>query len=177
MKGYEVIRKSSEDRIRFYFISSGKRRIIKVVDFVRLKEFEDLEVYNLGFGDYNVDTNLMEDQLYTDNGDERKVFNTVLNTILIFFQHYPLKMLIIRGSDSKEEFKEKCRITCTKNCGNACRKFNQRIRIYRNYLNKNFGDLSLKFEFFGGLISDSGQIFKEPYIPGKEYDSVLLKKI
>src|SRR5688572_28787008 len=118
MKGYEVIRKSSEDRIRFYFISSGKRRIIKVVDFVRLKEFEDLEVYNLGFGDYNVDTNLMEDQLYTHNGDERKVFNTVLNTILIFFQHYPLKMLIIRGSDSKEEFKEKCRITCTKNCGN-----------------------------------------------------------
>jgi len=44
----------------------------------------------------------------------RNVFNTVLHTVPDFFTKYPNDIIIVSGSDSKDDFSEKCRLTCKK---------------------------------------------------------------
>jgi hypothetical protein len=109
-----------------------------------------------------------------NKGDGRIVLNTVLSTIPLFFDLYPTDALIVQGSDSREDFPEKCRLTCRKRCTESCKKQNQRIRIYCNFLNKNFTTLVKTYIFFG--LSESKMPDFEQYIPGKEYKSVLIYK-
>ena len=49
---------------RYYFISVGKRRIIKVVDFVPTA---NRRIYNMGFGDLKTDGSI-NDSARSDNG-------------------------------------------------------------------------------------------------------------
>ena len=84
-------------------------------------------------------------------------------------------MILVKGSDSAFEFRNQCRSKCERNCGPGCRKLDQGIRIYRNYLNQNFEQLTMGFQFFGGVTKGLDIIEKEPYFPGKEYDSIFVK--
>jgi len=177
MKGYDMVECKSENSVKYYFISPGLINVMKGIDFNFLDRTGNIEVFNLGFGDYDFGTGEIDDNSKTGNNDGRKVFSTVLNAIPKFFQYYPEKMLLIRSSDSTIQFKTNCQQTCKRMCGDKCRKFKQRLRIYRNYLNQNFKQLGIGYDFFGGFIDQNGIILFEPYIIEKEYDVILIKKL
>jgi hypothetical protein len=170
---YEI--ESDEDLIIF-FVSKGKENVVKAVQYEYVGQYEDKGVYNLGFGDYNLKTGAINDAINNNNGDERIVLNTVLSTIPAFFEHYPEKMLLIRGSDSAVKFKEECNKQCHRKCGENCRKFNQRIRIYRNFVDLNFDELSIDYQFYGGFKNIQGKLVLENYIPGKDYIAIYCLK-
>jgi hypothetical protein len=146
----------------------------KIVEHSLIETRENRKVYNLGFGDYNAETGQVIDDEVFNRGDGRIVLNTVLLTIPLFFDQNPNDALIVQGSDSRDDFPEKCRLTCTKRCTDNCRKQHQRIRIYCNFLDKSFSSLVKKYIFFG--LSDSKELDFEQYIPGNSYKSVLIYK-
>lgn len=55
-------------------------------------------------------------------------------------------------------------------------KANQRIRIYRNYVDKNLEFLKTEYQFFGGYIDFFGNDYEEEYVKGKDYISASVIK-
>jgi len=92
--------------IHYIFESSGQKRIIKAVQYSRLKSKSGDIVYNLGFGDYNSESKSISDIENSNNGDMRNIFNTVLSTIPIFFKEFPEFPIFIQGSDSHIHLKK-----------------------------------------------------------------------
>ncbi|TLV00909.1 DUF6934 family protein [Dyadobacter luticola] len=160
----------------FTFISSGHEPIIKAVQYAYIQKFEDRDVYNLGFGDLDLQSQQIVDQVKSNNGDAYKVFRTVLSTIPKLFELFPAAIIMVQGSDSGSDFAEKCRKTCLKNCNLTCRRSNQRISVYRSYVEKNFENLSSTYWFLGGFAENPQSIITELYIPGRIYDAILLFK-
>lgn len=72
----------------FSFESRGKNGIIKKKVnyriFSRLPNGEP--VYNLGFGDWTEETELLDDTSISNNGDRDKVLATVASTLLSFYE-------------------------------------------------------------------------------------------
>jgi hypothetical protein len=63
----------------FEFISVGpKGEIVKAISF---DESHLKDVYNLGFGDYILENNTIDDLAISDNGDSEKVLATVAQSI------------------------------------------------------------------------------------------------
>lgn len=173
---YEFNVTKSETNLLFIFISKGNTDIVKAVQYQYINELGGKEVYNLGFGNYDIETDTMTDDTTDNNGDVYKVFNTVLSSIPIFFEHNKNAVLFVQGSDSKPDFIEKCRQGCSRKCGNECKKAHRRINIYRGHLDKHYNELSIDFQFMGGVKSLENQIMVEEYECRKRYDSVLLLK-
>ncbi len=149
---YEVQPDDTLEGLNFLFVSEGKSDVIKVVNYAFVERVNEIDTYNLGFGDVDSTTNHVTDSVATENGDARKVFNTVLSTVPLFFEKYPDCKLLVKGSDSRKEFKDECRERCQKNCAaQQCRKFNQRIRIYRNFVEINLDGLNTEYQFFEHL--------------------------
>ncbi|KQS33399.1 DUF6934 family protein [Dyadobacter sp. Leaf189] len=158
---------------KLMFTSEGPDNIIKAVQYTYVRKFEGRNVYNLGFGDYDPQFDHIIDQAKSNNGDAYKVFRTVLSTIPPFFENFPEAIIMVQGSDSRTDFAEKCRETCIRRCTKVCRKFNQRITLYRNYVEKNFQVLGLHYWFLGGFLRENRSLTTELYIPGRLYDAIL----
>jgi hypothetical protein len=173
---YELTERISDQSIDYLFISKGKTDIIKVIQYIYFTELYGKSIFNLGFGDYDLNKDKINDSVNTDNGDVYKVFNTVLATIPKFFDIFRDAMLMVQGSDSKTEFTEKCRLTCKKKCTSYCKNQHRRISVYTYYVNKNFETLKDEYTFWGGVKDDNGTIQLEPYIPQKKYGSVFVMK-
>ena len=174
---YEIKRAITNEGIDFFFMSAGKREIVKIVQYMYAGRFQGKELYNLGFGDYNYRARMYSDDIVTENDDPYKVYHTVLGTIPCFFQIYENAMIVVQGSDSTQKFQDNCRIICTRKCPlNTCKKAHRRINIYRNYIDKYFEDLSQEYEFFGSLKAYENQILAKEYIKGEKYLTILLKK-
>ncbi len=173
---YELEEEKSEHDLKFFFISKGHQDIIKAIQYSYVQELNSKSVYNIGFGDYDIENDNIIDNVNTNNGDAYKVFNTVLNTIPIFFENYATSILMVQGSDGRPEFMEHCKLTCTKKCNNECKNHNRRINIYKTYVDKNFSTLSIDYHFLGGIKNDDEETFLEPYELQKKYDSVFLFK-
>src|SRR5215217_2387944 len=122
----------------FTFTSNGQKMIIKAIQYTYIQQFEDRNVYNLGFGDLDFEVNEIIDEAKSNNGDAYKVFRTVLSTIPKFFEIFPDAIIMVQGSDSGSNFAEKCKKTCVRDCAVKCRRANQRISVYRNFVEKNF---------------------------------------
>ncbi|WP_031526135.1 DUF6934 family protein [Dyadobacter crusticola] len=161
---------------KFMFTSKGSATIIKAVQYTFIEKFEGKNVYNLGFGDYDPQSDDIIDQAKSNNGDAYKVFRTVLSTIPPFFENFPEAIIMVQGSDSSTDFAERCRETCMKRCTKTCRKFNQRITLYRGYVEKNFQVLGLHYWFLGGFLKENSSLITELYIPGRLYDAILFFK-
>ena len=83
------------DKDQYIFESIGTNgSIFKVVIF---SEIED-NVYNLGFGDYDLMTNEIDDKIVSDNGDMVKVIATIVRIALRFFAENPMTYIYIEGS-------------------------------------------------------------------------------
>lgn len=171
---YQLKEEKSDLDLKFYFISSGQRNIVKVVQYSFVRELGGRRVYNLGFGDYNLENDEIIDNVITGNGDAFKVFYTVLNTIPIFFEYFKKEALLVQGSDGRPDFIETCRKTCIKNCKDGCKKYNRRIKIYIGFIEKNYEKLVINYQFWGIFQNLFQESVLEPYQRGKNYHSILL---
>lgn len=175
VRSYDTVKTETVEAIQYLFISSGKADIIKAIRYQYVGEFLGRQTYNLGFGDYDVKTDDVSDEIISNNGDAYAVFITVLHTVPDFFASFPEAMMMVQGSDSSEEFERACRANCNRKCTTICRKRNRRIKIYRDYVNKNFNELQRFYTFYGGLPAGRQHVV-ESYIPGNDYDTVFLQK-
>lgn len=107
----------------FEFLSEGKHgRIIKVIQFQAMN-IENL--YNLAFGDKNMDTGELNDKVVTDNGDSEKVLATVVASLYVFADRYPDIWVYATGSSSA------------------------RTRLYRMGINKYYDIATADFDIMG----------------------------
>lgn len=166
----------SETGIKYYFLSEGSNAVIKAVEYFYFTDFNGKMVYNLGFGDYDIVSDKIDDRVNTDNGDIYHVFNTVLSTVPEFFNSISDAAVMVRGSDSSDEFERECRQICKRNnCDNICQKKHQRIRTYCSYVSREYDALIQTYDFFGGAQRQDDTVI-ERFIRNKFYDSVLLVK-
>ncbi|HEX2609059.1 MAG TPA: hypothetical protein VHK91_16870 [Flavisolibacter sp.] len=170
---YETTITYEDQAVTFLFMSKGNRAIVKAVEYRFVQKLLGRSLYNLGFGDYEIDAGRILDHTDTNNGDPYKVFHTILHTIPIFFDIYPEAMVLVQGSDSTMEFEVACRKTCKRKCVNDCKKHHRRIRIYCNYVDRNFMEISKRYVFFGVSIDDNHAVM-EPYQTGRAYIAVFL---
>ncbi len=132
-------------------------------------------VFNLGFGDYNIETDEFCDTIKSMNGDPFRIFNTVLLTMSLFFKSNENSIILISGSDSTDEFEINCRKDCYRiNCANNCKKRNQRIKIYCNFINKNFDTILNDYTIFGSNFNENLEISE--FKKGKLYEVLLIYK-
>ncbi|TDQ11052.1 DUF6934 family protein [Pedobacter metabolipauper] len=141
----------SEKGIKYFFISKGKKDVVKAVHYMYNSNIYQQKIYNLGFGDYQLDIDEIDDKVNTNNVDIYKVFNTVLSTVPIFFKAFPGSIIIVQGSDSNPDFHKTCKSTCRKRCEDICKNQNRRIKSYTRYVNKNYDELTKDYAFFGGV--------------------------
>ena len=91
---YELI--ATTNRLQFEFVSEGpKGKIIKRIEYTYI---ESLDFWNLGFGDYNPNTDGIDDQVVSDNGDGRKVLATVSFSLQEFLAIRPHATVFFTGS-------------------------------------------------------------------------------
>ncbi len=160
---YEVVEEKSDTGLKFFFKSKGKQNIIKVIHYSFVQQLSGKNIYNLGFGDYNLMNDTIIDDINANNGDTYKVFNTVLRTIPVFFENFENAILMVQGSDGKPGYIEKCRRICRKNCVQECKNYNRRISIYCGYVDRNYDLLIVDFQFLGGLLNEQHQAEVEVY--------------
>ncbi|AXY72598.1 hypothetical protein D3H65_00790 [Paraflavitalea soli] len=162
---------------RYYFLSEGEKQIVKAVQYAYIGLKEGRLTYNLGFGSFDSTKGTVHDDDISDNGDQYKVFNTVLSTVPDFLQNYPGAMVMVQGSDSAIGYPDMCRVTCKKKCiPPACKNANRRINIYKSYVNKNFAQLSVDYKFWGGVKEADYHNVVEEYQINNNYDSVFFIK-
>ncbi|WP_139298240.1 DUF6934 family protein [Pedobacter hartonius] len=173
-QGYHVAKEKSKLKLRFLFFSEGVKTVFKVVDYdyIGLLYF-GTKTFNLSLGDLDPITRKIEDNVNTENGDVYDVLNTVLNTVPIFFDNYPKCTLMVKGSDSGEEFATKCKASCTKKCidVNNCKNKDRRINVYSRYVSSNYDELVKEYAFFG-----ANNDMVEPFEKHKKYDTVFVQK-
>src|ERR1700753_2058646 len=79
---------------RYRFISTGRQKIKKAVEFIPLK---NRNMVNLGFGDVMPDGTI-NDRIHSNNGDIRKVLATVVQILLHFTSQNPSTMVFFAGN-------------------------------------------------------------------------------
>jgi len=166
----------ANDLLQFYFLSEGDKNIVKVVQYQYVKDFDGRPLFNLGFGDFDMESGAVSDEELSNNKDHYKVFHTVLNTVPRLFDAYGNIILMAQGSDSKKEYIDNCRASCSKKCGpGPCKNAHRRIKIYRSFVDKYFEELSETYIFMGSE-GVGNQNFMEFYQKGKKYNTVLVMK-
>ena len=175
---YDTVEEVTDTGIHYFFMSEGKKDIVKAIHYMYVRDLMGKRVYNLGFGNYDPATDRIIDDLTPNNGDHYPIFHTVLSTIPGFFRTYPDAMMMVQGSDSTQRYIMNCRLTCKKKCnGRVCRNAHRRINLYRNYVEKNYGTLNKEYIFLGSKTNVEDQPITEPFQKGKNYYTILLHKI
>lgn len=134
---------SDVDLVTFEFISEGvKGKIHKLIQFTptNLKG-----IYNLAFGDKDLKTGKIDDQIISNNGDSEKVLATVVSAIYAFSEKNEETMIYATGSTES------------------------RTRLYRIGITKYLEEANRDFEIFGEL-EDSWELFER----NKDYLGFLL---
>jgi hypothetical protein len=165
---------AEEIKIQYLFESVGEKTIIKAIEYTPIQAMGGRTIYNLGFGDYDEALGTIVDDVNSNNGDMRIVFNTVLSTVPLFFATNADAVIIVSGSDSHDDFIADCLPTCKKKCTDNCKNYQRRIKTYRYYVDKNFEDLSGDYIFFGRNKNKANTFVQ--YIPNHEYDDILVYK-
>ena len=130
---------------RFEFISEGpKGAIRKLIEF---QETTNPLVYNLAFGDFDAQTEKIDDLSVSNNGDTEKILATVVNAIYTFFNKYPDVFVYATGSTKA------------------------RTRLYRMGLTRFYEERKKDFYLYG-QVGDDFIEFKN----GNEYDGFLVQR-
>ncbi|MBC7552712.1 MAG: hypothetical protein H7257_01905 [Taibaiella sp.] len=173
---YEVKEVNADKSIKYLFFSRGDSDIFKAVAFDYIQDFKGYPLFNLGFGDYILETEEIDDSVNSNNGDMHTVFYTVLSTVPKFFVVHPNALMVVEGSDHTHDFWDKCKKDCKKNCTDTCKNLNRRIKTYRYFVNKNYATLIKDYSFFGGTREMGTVIIHDDYEIGREYDLVFCKR-
>ncbi len=139
---YEL--KSGEQLEVFEFVSIGANgKIPKLVQYTPTN-YKDL--YNLGFGDKNIETGEIDDNVISNNGDSEKVLVTVVSTLYAFIDKHKEAMVYATGTTKS------------------------RTRLYRMGINKYLEEIKQDFEIYGEL-EDGWEEFRKDV----EYEAFLVK--
>jgi hypothetical protein len=135
----------AEDSLEvFEFISAGdKGEIVKIVQFLQISD----NLYNLGFGDKNLETGEISDIIVSNNGDSRKVLATVAASVYAFTGKYPNAFVFATGSTKA------------------------RTRLYRIGISNNLDEILQNFEVFG-LMNGKLKNFRK----GENYQGFFVKR-
>jgi hypothetical protein len=140
---YEYVTESEAEL--FKFTSEGiKGNIKKLVVYSQMLQ---KDIYNLAFGDYDEETNSINDTVITNNNDSQKVLATVASTLYVFTEKHPNVWVYAAGSNAA------------------------RTRLYRIGIATNLEEIVEDFEVYG-LSGDTWQEFKK----GNEYEAFLVKR-
>lgn len=140
---YEYVTESEAEL--FKFTSEGtKGSIRKLVVYTQMLE---KDIYNLAFGDYDEETNSINDNVVTDNKDSQKILATVASTLYIFTDKHPNVWVYATGSNAA------------------------RTRLYRMGITTNLEEILEDFEIYG-LSGETWQAFEKR----KEYEAFLVKR-
>jgi len=129
----------------FKFTSEGIKGSVKKL--VVYSQMFQKDVYNLAFGDYDEETNSIDDTVTTNNNDSQKVLATVASTLYVFTDKHPNVWVYATGSNSA------------------------RTRLYRMGITTNLEKILEDFEVYG-LSADAWREFEK----GKEYEAFLVKR-
>jgi len=139
---YEL--KSGEQLEVFEFVSIGhKGKIPKIVQYTPTN-YKDL--YNLGFGDKNIETGEIDDSVISNNGDSEKVLATVVATLYAFMDKHKEAMVYATGSTKS------------------------RTRLYRMGITKYLNEIKDDFEIYGEIENGWEEFRKDV-----EYEAFLVK--
>jgi len=138
--------RSEEKLLVFEFVSEGPKGNIKKM--VIYTETSTENVYNLAFGDFDDDTNKINDLSITNNGDSLKVLSTVASTVYAFIDKHPNAYILPTGSTSV------------------------RTRLYRMGMTNNLAEINVDFEVYG--LNENGNW--EDFITGEDYEAFLITK-
>jgi hypothetical protein len=138
---------ATEDELNiFEFVSVGNKG--KVTKIVQYTEMTIKGYYNLGFGDLDIETKEINDEIVTNNGDGQKVLATVVSTVYSFTGKNPDAYIYATGSNEA------------------------RTRLYRMGITNNLEELKKDFHVYG-LRND--QVF-ELFIVGEDYLGFLVTR-
>ena len=84
------------DALVFAFTSIGTKG--EIPKLVMYQETNVKDVYNLAFGDKNINTGDLNDEVITNNNDSQKVLATVAATVYAFMYKYPNAWVAATGS-------------------------------------------------------------------------------
>ena len=86
-----------ETALKYTFTSEGPRgRIAKVVQFRLISK--EYNIYNLAFGDWDSDTDVIDDLAVTNNNDRDKVLATLASIVVYFSKQFPRSLVFAQGS-------------------------------------------------------------------------------
>lgn len=176
---YIITEASDLHLTNYLFLSEGrggKEDVLKIIQFEYVRDFINKPIFNLGFGDFDINVGEINDESMADNGDVYKVFNTVLSTVPMFFDKYDNAGVLVRGSDGRADYEHRCKQSCTKKCTEICHKFNRRMKLYCNYVSRKCVLFEADYQFFGGVTNNEKWFNFEVFIPGKLYDALLVSR-
>jgi hypothetical protein len=134
------------DFLYYTFYSDGPRgKIKKVVEYKRIAEKPS--IYNLAFGDQDIETGLVSDVTISDNKDRDKVLATVANTVIDFYTRHGNHHIYIKGSTPA------------------------RTRLYQMGISRIWNDICADFDLYG---LKAGQL--QRFQPNVNYESFLFKR-
>ncbi|GAA3769229.1 DUF6934 family protein [Flavobacterium ginsengiterrae] len=149
---YDLYKNSNTTIFEFKSISRNGE-IKKVILF---KALQSEQIYNLAFGDliYNETEQkyLLDDSVITNNGDRNVILATVAQSIYIFTEKYPEKMVFFKGSTLG------------------------RTRLYRRVITINLEELSKTFLIFGAIKNETGNVINVPFKSNKDFFGFILKR-
>ena len=137
---------SSNKLMTFEFISEGQNGLIHKL--VRYQATNLKDVYNLAFGDKDLTTGDIDDNVISNNGDSEKVLATVVATAYAFTDKYPDTWIYATGSTKS------------------------RTRLYRMGIAKFLSEVKEDFEVLG---EHNGEW--ETFKKNVEYDGFLVRRI
>ena len=93
---YEL--KKTKNGLRYSFYSEGPRgRIGKVIEFQWMRGLGG-STFNLAFGDFDGDTDQLDDRSVSDNHDRLKVLHTVAAVVIDFLRDHTRSIILIKPS-------------------------------------------------------------------------------
>ncbi|HZE84911.1 MAG TPA: hypothetical protein VE035_11430 [Puia sp.] len=143
LERYEL--KAEKSLMVFEFVSEGpKGKIYKIVQY---GETNLKDLYNLAFGDKDLNTGEINDSIITNNGDSEKVLATVIATVYAFTDKHWDAWIFATGSSRS------------------------RTRLYRMGLTKYLIEIEEDFELYGQKEGE-WEIFQKKV----EYEAFLTKR-
>lgn len=88
--------KSGSEFTRFEFVSEGRKGVIRKL--IEFQEMNNPNVFNLAFGDFDPETQQIDDLSVSDNGDTEKILATVVSAVYVFLDKYPSAYVYATGS-------------------------------------------------------------------------------
>jgi hypothetical protein len=136
----------ADSLMTFEFISKGSKGFFKKR--IKYEQTGRDNFYNLAFGDVDIDTDEINDEVVTDNKDTLKVLATVAKTVNIFLHKYPNARIYAKGSTTS------------------------RTRLYRIGISNNLEEISENYKVYG-LLEESSWV---EYEKNNDYSAFLILK-